>query len=394
VQILRGREFRLLFGAYTVSLLGDGMVRVALPFAVLEIGGGAGEVGLVLAAHTLPLVACLLVGGVVADRASRRAVMVVADLVRIGSQGAIAALLVAGVAEVWSLALLAGVGGAASGFFNPASTGILPQVVAPEDLQRANGLRGTAQAAGEVAGPIMAGVLVAAVGAGWAMAVDAATFVVSALLLARLSIAPVREVTASFVADLTEGWREFVARRWVWSFVAGASAGNVMWGAWSVLGPVTAERSLGGAAAWGTVVAGLGAGALLGGVWAIRMRPRRPVVVATAAASVLAVPLALLATEASVPLLTAGAAVSGAALMVSNTVFESALQRHVPAAALSRVSAYDWFGSLALRPVGLAVWGPIAVAIGLGPALWIAFGLLVATSLAVIAVPDVRRLRS
>src|SRR4051812_37740745 len=162
------------------------MNRVALAFAVLSVGGSASEVGLVLAARTLPEVACLLVGGVAADRTSRRGLMVAADIARLASGGLMAALVIAGDARVWTLALLAGIGGAATGFFNPAGTGLLPAVVAPEDLQRANGMRATSMAAGEIAGPIVAGLIVASAGSGWALAVDAASFGVSALFLSLL----------------------------------------------------------------------------------------------------------------------------------------------------------------------------------------------------------------
>src|SRR5262245_18483610 len=164
------------------------MVAVALAFTVLEVGGSPSEVGLVLAARTLSLAACVLVGGVVADRISRRAVMVGADLVRLGSQRATAALLIGGAADVWSIALLAAVGGAATGFFSPASTGLLPAIVSADELQEANALRATAMSTGEILGPLLAGVQVAAAGAGWAFAVDAATFAASALLLAWLHL--------------------------------------------------------------------------------------------------------------------------------------------------------------------------------------------------------------
>ena len=155
--VLRLRDFRLVFAASAVSWLGDRMVPIALAFAVLELGGSASEVGIVLAARSLPLVATLLVGGVVADRVSRRAVMVVADVVRVGTQGAIAALLIAGAAEIWMLAVLSGASGAAAGFFSPASTGLLPAVVPPERLQEANGVRATALSGGEIAGPAHGG---------------------------------------------------------------------------------------------------------------------------------------------------------------------------------------------------------------------------------------------
>ena len=236
--VLRTREFRLLFGGQAVSVLGDRMAIVALAFAVLEIGGSASDVGLVLAAGAFPLVATVLAGGVVADRVSRRAVMVVADLVRVASQGAMAALLIGGVAEVWMLALLAGATGAATGFFSPASTGLLPEVVLAEQLQPANALRASAVSTGEILGPVVGGVLVAAAGAGWAISIDAVTFAVSAACLAMLRV-PTRLAAdpSSFLADLREGWVAFRSRRWVWTFVAYFAIVNLVWGAWGALGP-------------------------------------------------------------------------------------------------------------------------------------------------------------
>ena len=185
LAVLRLRDFRLLFGAFAVSMVGDRMVSIALAFAVLGLGGSASEVGIVLAARTLPMVGSVLIGGVVADRVSRQRVMVAADLARVVSQGLLAALLIAGEPPIWSLAVLAGLTGAATGFFNPASTGLLPAVVPPEQLQQANGLRATALSGGEIVGPALAGVLVATVGPGWALAIDAATFAVSAAFLVR-----------------------------------------------------------------------------------------------------------------------------------------------------------------------------------------------------------------
>jgi MFS family permease len=369
------------------------MVVVALAFAVLEIGGSASEVGLVLASATLALLASLLVGGVVADRVSRRAVMVTADLTRVVSQGAMAALLIAGTAEVWTLAALAAVTGAATGFFQPASTALVPELVAPDRLQRANGMRATAMSVGEIGGPLLAGVIVASASAGWAIAVDAATFALSALLLARLRL-PARAAAAarSFLHDLHDGWRAFRARTWVWTAVLTIAISNMVWGAWSALGPVVADRDLGGAAAWGIVLAAMGAGALGGSLVATGVRPRRPLVVFGLAGFVFALPLALLAVEAPVPLLAAGALLAGAALMLGNSVWESTLQRHVPRESLSRVSSYDWFASGALTPLGLAIWGPIAEAIGFSATLWLSAAITAATAVALLAVPDVRRL--
>ncbi len=392
--LLRQRDFRLLFSAQVVSAFGDRLVTIALAFAVLELGGSASAVGLVLACGMLPLVGCLPIGGVVADRVSRRAVMVGADLVRLAVWGVLAALLIAGTAEIWMLAALAAAAGAATGFFNPASTGLLPLVVARDALQRANGLRATAIGIGEIAGPVVAGVLVAVAAPGWVIAIDAATFGLSAACLLRLRMPAPGVAAESFLADLREGWAAFRSRTWVWGFVACIAVGNLLWGAWSALGPVVADRHLGGAPAWGTVLAALGAGGLAGGLLAMRVDPRRPLVLAALASAVLAVPLGLLALGVPVAVLVLGALLAGTGLMLANVVWESTLQRHVPADALSRVSAYDWFGSLAFYPLGLALWGPVSVAIGVDAALWVAAVLFVVTTLAVLAVPDVRRLRA
>jgi hypothetical protein len=247
--VLRVRDFRLVFGAFAVSLVGDRMVTIALAFAVLDLGGSAPEVGVVLACRTLPLVATLLISGVVADRVSRRAVMVGADLARLVSQGTLGFLLIVGEPPIWALGVLSGLTGMATGFFNPASTGLLPEVVAPELLQEANGLRATAMSGGEIVGPALAGALVASAGPGWALAIDGATFAVSAAFLTNLRLPPrLARARTSFLHDLRAGWGEFRSRSWVWSIVLAASLGNMFWAAFGVLGPVVADRELGGAA--------------------------------------------------------------------------------------------------------------------------------------------------
>jgi MFS family permease len=393
LAVLRRRDYRLLLCGQGISVLGDRMVAVALAFAVLELGGSASQVGLVLAAGVLPMAGSVLIGGVIADRTSRRAVMVGADLVRLASQGTIAALLIAGAAEVWMLACLAAVTGAGTGFFNPASTGLMPQLVPPEELQPANALRSSVVSLGEILGPLTAGLIVAAAGAGWAIAVDSGTFAVSAacLVLLRVSATPERE-PSSFVRDMREGWHAFRSRRWVWTLVVYFAFANIFWGAWAALGPVVADRDLGGAAAWGTVLAAFGVGALAGSLLATWARPQRPLVLVAITEAFFALPIAFLAAGAPVPALAIGTFLSGGGMMIGMSVYESTLQRHIPEQWLSRVTSYDWFGSFVFYPVGLAMWGPISAAIGVSTTLWIAFGLFVACVLTLLAIPDVRRL--
>ena len=391
--LLRERNFALLFTGQASSWFGDRMVTIAWAFAVLSLGGDARDIGLVMAAWMGPMAVCLLAGGVVADRLPRRTVMVAADLVRLASQALVAGLLIAGVAEIWMLAASAVVVGAASGFFNPASTGLMPLVVGAERVQDANGLRAIGQGVAEIGGPVVGGLLIAGVGPGYALAVDAATFAVSAACLTALRMpAHVPPVAQSFVADLRDGWSAFVSRRWVWSFVAGALVGNGCWAAWGTLGPVVAERDLGGADTWGVVLGVFGVGSLLGGVAALAWRPRRPIVVATLAVGLFCLPIGVLASGAPVVVLACATFAAGIGLMLSNTLWESTLQRHVPAETLSRVSAYDWVGSLAAYPIGAALWGPIAAGVGIQSALWIAFALQLGTALCVLTVREVREL--
>ena len=393
--MLRDGAFRRLLGAAAISWFGDRMVNVALAFAVIGIGGSASDIGIVLAARSAALVASLLLGGVVADRVSRRAIMVWADVSRLLTQGVLAGLVIAGSADVWTIALLSGLTGIATGFFNPASTGLLPLIVPPERLQQANGVRATAMSAGEIGGPVLAGVLVAAFGAGWALAFDAASFAVSALLLVGVRV-PERagRAAASFWADLREGWTTFTATTWVWTFVLWASLANVTFGAWNVLGPVIADTDLGGPAAWGAINAALGVGALIGAIAAIRQMPRRPILAAGLTGLTVMPPLALLAAGAHAVPIAIGAFVFGIGMMFGNATWESALQRHIRPEALSRVSAYDWFGSFAFAPVGLAIWGPIAAAVGVSEALWISAGVSLVSTIALLTVRDVRRLQT
>jgi MFS family permease len=391
-EVLKLREFRLLFAGHGVSVFGDRMVAVALAFAVLEVGGSASEVGLVLAASWVPAVASVLVGGVIADRVSRQTVMVSADLLRVASQGAMAALLISGTAEIWMLAALAGVTGAGTGFFSPAATGLLPEVVPAEGLQPANALRSTAASVSEILGPVAAGLLVAAAGAGYAIAADAATFAISAACLAALNVARTTDrERVGFLSDLRDGWMAVRSRRWVWASIVYFAVANVMWGAWTALGPVVADRNLGGAGPWGTVLGAVGVGALLGSIVATRVRPSRPLVFVALMEALFGMPLAFLAAGASVPLLALGAVLSGAGLMLGMSVWETTLQREIPPESLSRVASYDWFGSYAVYPIGLAIWGPLAGVIGIHMALWLAFGLFIASVVTLLAVPDIRR---
>lgn len=393
--MLERREFRLLWAGQSVSLVGDGMLTVSLAFAALDLTGSVTDLGVLLAAARAPLVLAVLGGGVWADRLSRRALMVGADVVRMCVLAAAGALLVVGVARLWELLALLAVYGLASGVFYPASTGLLPLTVASEELRQANALRGLSQSAGVIIGPALAGVVVAAASPGWAIVVDAATFAVSAATLGLLRLSPgLRPVRQAFVRDLADGWHEVRSRTWVWStiFLMGACA-NVFTAAFTTLGPGIARAHLGGAGAWAAVLATQGAGAVVGGLLVLRARPRRPMVAANLAWGLTFLPDLTLAFIAPLPAIAATALFSGAGLAIGSALWESALQRNIPQTALSRVSSYDWFGSLAFNPLGLAIMGPIALAIGTRATLLIAAAWLGTSAIGMTALPAIRAIR-
>ena len=246
-----------------------------------------------------------------------------------------------------------------------------------------------------IAGPALAGGLVATVGSGWALAADAATFAVSAVFLASLRLPAHERLPAQpFVQDLLDGWREFRARTWVWVFVLYASLANMMLAPFIVLGATIAKRSLGGPGAWALILAAFGLGSFVGGLVVLRIRPRRPLFVAALTVSFVAFPSLLLASGASAEAVAVASFLAGGGLMLANVLWETTLQQHVPPASLSRVSAYDWFGSLAFRPVGYALVGPVSLRLGTEGTLWLAAGWLLVSGAAVLAVPSVRRVEA
>lgn len=368
---------------------------VALAFAVLDLTGSPTALGLVFAARVLPTVVLLLVGGVIADRLPRRGVMIAADVARTLSQGAMALVLLEGVAEVWMLAVLAAVGGAATAFFEPAATGLVPMTVSASRLQQANALQGLSQGAGAVAGPVIAGVLVAIASPGAALAVDSATFAVSATFLVALRVTDAEHRSeAPFVAELRDGWHEFRTRDWVWGIVLVAALANMLSAGYSVLGPVIARQELGGVGAWATIATAYGVGSLLGAVLILRRRVARPLLVAVSVGLTWVIPWFLLAIPAPTALVAVGALVGGAGLVVYNALWQTSIQEHIPPRSLSRVSAYDWLGSLALAPVGTALIGPIAAGLGPKTTLLGCAVLVTALNLWALTIPGVRNLRS
>lgn len=368
------------------------MAPVAMAFGVLHLTGSATYMGIVIASQTGAQVAVQLFAGALADRWSRKRLIVGGDMLACAAQALMAVLLFSGDAEIWQLCALMAVNGVAFALMWPASVGLVPLVVPRERLQPANALLSLAQSAAFGLGGATAGVLVAFAGAGWAISVDACTFAASAVLIARLRpLAQVKSTATNLLHDIRDGWREFKSHRWLWAIVLQFSILMAGWnGGFMIVGPVVADRSLGGPENWGWIAGALGAGLLVGGALGMRLVVRRPMVVAAVACFGFAIPLALLAVPAPTPVVAAGAFVAGIGAELFGVYWFTALHTHVAPEALSRVSAYDIVGSIALAPIGEALAGPMVESIGTTPTLWIAVACIVVPTVLVLFVPEVR----
>ena len=376
-------------------MLGTAVAPIALAFGVLDLTGSKSDLGFVLAANWVPQLVLILLGGVFADRLPRHLVMVGANGISAAAQGTIAALLLTGHAKLWHLIALQVLRGAAFSFFFPASQGLVPETVPIGELQPANVLFSMTRNGTNVVGAALGGVLVAATSPGWALAFDAATYLVSALIFAGMRLPPRAAIieAPNLVRELREGWSEFVSRRWLWTIVISAGIGNLAWITGNVYGPLVAKQSLGGPAPWGAIAACEAAGLLLGGFVLLRYRPGRPLVVGTAALAIAALPLLFLASWRWTPAIAAAFLLAGLALEIFNTTWTTVLQEHIPLDKLSRVTSYDALGSFVFIPLGLSVAGPVADAIGLSHALWLAAAVVAGSMLSALSVRDVRELR-
>jgi MFS family permease len=391
---LQHQPFRWLLAARTVAVTGNAMAPVAVAFAVLDLTGSPAALGLVLAARSVPNVVFLLAGGIVADRWPRRRVVIVAAVLSALTQGMAAATVITGVATVGLLAALEAVNGAAAAFIFPAAAGLTPLTVPTRLLQQANALLRIGMNGGTILGAAAAGALVAAVGPGWVLAVDAATFAATALLLAPLRL-PRGEPGAAHVsvwADLREGWREVAARTWLWTVVLCFMVVNAGYAAtMGVLGPVLADETI-GRASWGAVLAAQSAGLVLGGVVALRLRMRRPLALGMVAV-LLGVPFGLvLALEPTLVPLMLLAVLAGAGLEVFGVGWDVALQENVPTEKLSRVYSFDMIGSFVAVPLGQVLVGPATAAVGASEVLIVIAAVTTLCVLATLAVPSVRQL--
>jgi MFS family permease len=394
--VLGIRNFRLLFLGQATSAFGDRLAPIALAFAVLDLTGSASDLGFVLAAETAPMLLLVAIGGVWADRLPRQLVMLTSDGVRCAAQGATAALLLLHEARIWELVVLQAVYGAATAFFTPAMTGLIPAAAGSDRLREANALMSLSRSAVGVAGPAVGGTLVALVSPGVALAGDAATFLVSAGSLALLRLErPVRDAApASMLTELREGLTEVRSRTWLWVMIVYFGVFNILvWPPFAVLGPYIAKHSLGGPGAWAAILTGGAAGFVAGSLAAIRVGASRPLLWGELACGVAALPALFLGLSFPVATIVAATFVRSLGIAWGDALWHTTMQQHVPERALSRVSALDWTGTLVLNPLGFALVGPLAAAVGVRATLVGSAALTAIATACAVTVPSVRNLR-
>lgn len=368
IKILREREFAWYFWGRLISTAGSVMAPVALTFAVLDVDSSPSALGMVLAAHSIPLVLFLLIGGVVSDRMSRSMVMQVSHLLSAATQGVVAVLVLTGSATIAELVVLEAVNGVVSAFTFPAMVGVVPQLVRTGELQQANALLSFTRSGLSVIGPSIAAGLVVTVGSGWALAFDALTWLVASVCMSRLRLPAgeqMRTQASSMITDLREGWVEFTSRTWLWVVVLAFGLLNaIQAGAWFTLGPVIARSTSLGPRGWGIVLSAESVGVVLVTLVLMRLKLSRPLRSGMLGVGAIAVPMLLLGLAPALLPLAAAAFLAGAGTEVFGIGWQTAMQENVPQDVLSRVSSYDALGSFVAIPIGELSYGWLAGAFG------------------------------
>jgi MFS family permease len=380
----------LLWTGRVLSNLGTAVFPVALTMAIVSETGSALDLGLVLAVSSGAEVVFILIGGVWADRLSRRKVMIVADAARCVAQVFIGVQLIGGLLHLPSLLVAAFVTGTSAAFFRPASYGLVPATVAPHLLRQANAWISIGQRTVFLIGPAIATVLTLSVGAGWAVLLDGLTFAVNVVFLLLLRVPEAARAATPFIADLRAGWREVRVRTWFWSNASVHCLWNLARCFFFTVGAAAVITSDAGELGWGIVTQGTAVGALLGAAVSLRVRAGRPLVLCNICLAVGALPLIAIAMDLPVGVVAVAAVMMNAGLGLMGTVWNTTVQQQIPEHAISRVGAFDWLTSTALNPLGMAIAVPLAAAFGTTTSLFAAALLMLAPSLGVLAIRDVR----
>lgn len=391
---LRNRNFAWYFASRLTDTLGTMMAGVALAFAVLDTTDSATALGQVLAAHTIPLVVFMLFGGVLADRFPRTLVLQSSNLVAAATQGTLAFLVITGQAELWMFLVLAAVNGLADAAGFPAMAGMVPQLVPRHQLQPANALISLTRGGLTIIGPSLSALLVVTVGPGWGLAVNAAAWLVSTVLLVQVNIPPKppKEEQTSTLQDLREGWSFFFATTWLWVVVLAFAFFNaIQTGAWFTLGPARAKDTI-GEQGWGFVLSAQSAGLLVMTLVLLRIPLQRPLLLGMLGCTFFGLPMIALGAQPELWLLVVLAFVAGAGVEVFNMGWNLAMQENIDDDMLSRAYSYDALGSFVAMPIGQLCFGPLGDRFGFPAVLVVSGVALVVISLVTLLSRSVRTL--
>jgi MFS family permease len=391
---LHHAPFRWLVTGTTINLLGSGIAPVALAFAVLDLGGGASQLGLVVGLYALADVGAVLFGGVLGDRLPRTVMMEGSAAAAAVVQGVVALSLIGGWSSIPLLAVLGMVNGCLSALGTPSSSAITQQTVPADLLQRAISWRRIAQNVAMIIGNGVAGLLVVWVGSGWALGFDALTFALAAAVFTRIDVPPLAAPGAreGLWGEVASGFREVMRHTWLWLLILQALLYHLFYGgAQSVLGPIVVGDGL-GRPAWGWALSAMMVGFVAGGLVTLRWRPRHALFVGTCfLALTAAFPLAM-AWSDSLAVVLLGAWLHGFGLEIFSVGWDLSIQEQVEPSKLARVYSFDMIGSFIARPIGLVLTGPMAALVGARGWLTVVGAVIVGSVLVALTSGDVRRL--
>ena len=410
--VLAIRDFRLLLADRLIAPASVGFSMVGVSFAVLRATNSPADLSYVLAAQIAPSLVFALLGGVAADRFPPQRVIVAANLMMALGEGTFGVLVLTGRPPLWAMIGLEMVTGVGVAIFYPASQALLPRIVPRGMLQDASAISRLAMNSGQMSGAAAAGLLVAAAGPGWALALCGIGMVATVPLLLSIrggqDLRPPRRsrpagagaagaaepAAPSMLTELREGWSEFRSHTWLWVIVAQFAVVMMAWyGAFSVLGPVVAREHLGGPAAWGAITAADSLGLIAGGIVSLRVTPRRPMLFVVLTGGAVAISPLSLAMVLPLPAICAASFGLGVFVEMMMVQWTVAMARNIPPDRLARVSSYDVLGSVMAMPAGALIAGPLGAAIGISSAQYAAAAVIIVASALALIPHDVRTMR-
>ena len=380
-----------------ISNLGNGVSPIALAYGVLSLPGATGrDLSIVMAARFVPLLAFMLFGGVIADRFQRNRLVGGSDMLGSFLAATSAISLIAGFSSVWLLALMGGLFGILNAIWWPAMSGVLPEILPKEKLQEGNAVIGLMTNIGYIIGTLSGGVIVATAGAGWGLLVDAISFFIAGVIVWNLPlIGKIKEKSPGIIHDLIVGWKEFISRSWVIAMVISFALINMAFESMlSVLGPLNFSNPVTGPRQWSYNVAGLSVGMLLGGIWVLKVKMTRPLLITMFLIAVSAVWDFSLAFGLPLWVTIVAGIFSGVSVEVFTVTWSTSLQSHIPEESYSRVNSYDALGSYGIAPLGIIAAGPLAMHFGVHAILMVTGAVTLIAAVATLLVPSVRNLRN